>query len=66
MGTLKTLGINETLDRLREHGMSIGQDVLSDGIEQGVFPFGICVREKKRNFFIFEKLLDEWIAERAM
>ena len=66
METIRTLNLNEAIDRLREHGLSIGQEVLSDGIEQGVFPFGVCVKRKKRNFLIFEKQLDEWIAERAI
>jgi hypothetical protein len=66
MEQIRTLNINETIDRLRENGLSIGQKVLSDGIEQGKFPFGVCVRQKKRNFIIFEKKLNEWIAERAM
>lgn len=63
---VKTLTINETIDRLRENGLCIGQAVLSDGIEQGVFPFGVCIKRDKRSFLIFEKQLDEWIAERAM
>ena len=66
MAEIRTLNINETIARLRAHGLSIGQSVLSDGIEQGVFPFGVCIKKDKRNFFIFEKLLDEWIAERAV
>lgn len=63
---VKTLTINETLQTLREHGIAIGPEILSDGIEQGVFPFGVCIKKDRRNFFIFEKLLDEWIAERAV
>ena len=66
MTTIKTLNVNEAVARLRENGIAIGPEVLSLGIEQGVFPFGVCVRNVKRNFFIFEKLLNEWIAERAI
>ena len=66
METIRTLNLNEAVERLRESGMSIGAMVLGDGIEQGVFPFGVCIKRDKRNFLIFEKLLDAWIAERAM
>ena len=65
MDQIRTMNLNEAVERLREHGVSIGAMVLADGIEQGVFPFGICVKKQKRNFMIFEKLLNEWIAERA-
>ena len=66
MTTVKTLTINETLERLRAHGVAMGPEILSMGIEQGAFPFGVCVHKDRRNFFIFERLLDEWIAARAV
>ena len=66
MTKLRTLNVNETVQRLREHGLSIGPEVLELGIQQGVFPFGVCVQKVQRKFFIFEKLLDSWIAERAV
>lgn len=35
------------------------------GLEQGVYPFGVCIRtDRSRVFQIFKKKLDAWIAER--
>lgn len=40
-------------------------DTLADGLEQGVYPFGVCIRtDRSRVFQIFKKKLDAWIAER--
>ena len=62
---IKTMTLAECMDHLRAHGLSISQDTLANGLEQGVYPFGVCVRgAKQRVFQIFSRLLDEWIAER--
>ena len=45
--------------------MSLCSDTLADGLEQGVYPFGVCIRtDRSRVFQIFKKKLDAWIAER--
>ena len=37
------------------------------GIEQGVYPFGLCIKtDGSAVYQIFKRLLDEWIAERAV
>lgn len=62
---IKTMSLQECMEHLRVHGLSISQDTLANGIEQGVYPFGLCVAgEKRRVFQIFSNLLDKWIAER--
>ena len=43
----------------------IARVTLADGLEQGVYPFGVCIRtDRSRVFQIFKKKLDAWIAER--
>ena len=62
---IKTMTMQECMDHLRAHGLSISQDTLVNWIEQGVYPFGLCVIGGKRRVFqIFTNLLDKWIAER--
>lgn len=62
---IKTMTLQECMEHLRAHGLSISQDTLSNGIEQGVYPFGLCVIGWQRRVFqIFTNLLDKWIAER--
>ena len=62
---IKTMSLQECMEHLRVHGLSISQDTLANGIEQGVYPFGLCVIGGKRRVFqIFSNPLDKWIAER--
>lgn len=61
----KTISVQEAHDILRDHGMRIDPETLRNGLEQGVFPFGDCIRNpKSREFFVYPKLLEEWMAER--
>lgn len=41
----------------------IGILSLQAGIEQEKLPFGICILQKRRVFYIYKKLLAEWIQE---
>lgn len=55
----------ECRKRLSDAGIKISAETLRNGIEEGVLPFGTCIHNPKaREFIIYPKLLDEWIAER--
>ena len=58
-----TLTPAEATTHLMAAGMSISVKTLRDGIEQGVFPFGICVMSDSRIFYISKKKLAEFIKE---
>lgn len=63
---IQTLTLNEAAAYLRERGLSISNETLAAGLEQGVFAFGTAFRAngKNRVVMIFKRLLDQWIAER--
>ena len=62
---VKTMTLDGTAAYLRERGVSIGNKTVADGIEQGVLPFGVCIRsEKSRVFLIFRRQVDEWLERR--
>lgn len=64
---IKTMDLNTCAAYLRERGLSISNETLANGLEQGVYPFGVCVSGCGRRVFqIFTRLLDEWIAEREV
>ena len=63
---IETLTLNDAAAYLREHGLSISNEALGDGLEQRVYPFGVCIIGGGRVFQIFKRLLDEWIAERTV
>ena len=65
---IETLTLNQTAAYLRQHGLSISNPALANGIQQGQYPFGICIvsAEGCRSFQIFKTLLDKWIASRCL
>ena len=66
MQIISTMTPQSAAEYLRERGMSISPDTLRRGIEQGVYPFGLCIKTDGSSVYqIFKRLLDEWIAERG-
>ncbi len=68
MNTIETITPAEATERLRAMGVKISPDVIREGIQQKIFPFGDCIITKDkegRSFFIYTKLFDKWIEERA-
>lgn len=62
-----TITPEEATERLRAAGMKISPTVVRDGLIQKVFPFGDAIKsEKSCRFFVYVKLLDEWMRERGM
>ena len=62
---IETMTLHQASKYLRDKGLSLCSDTLADGLEQGVYPFGVCIRtDRSRVFQIFKKKLDAWIAER--
>ena len=58
-----TLTTEEAARLLRGAGIKIETVTLRDGIEQGVFPFGICIERGTRVFIISKKKFSEWCAD---
>ncbi len=67
MEKIITLSTDAAASYLRERGMSISPDTLRRGIQQGVYPFGICIEAGNSPVYqIFKRLLDDWISERSV
>lgn len=63
---VKTMTIEEAAKYLRENGVKISKDTLSEGIQTEKLPFGLCVDTgRSRVFMIFKRLVDKWLEERA-
>ena len=64
---IETLPIAEAVKFLNAAGVDISQEETELGIQQDVFPFGICIflRDGTPHYCIYKKLLIEWINERA-
>lgn len=46
---------------MRRSGIPIETVTLRDGIEKGIFPFGICIPRSRKVFIVFKKKLSEWL-----
>ena len=44
MQIIQTMTPQSAAEYLRARGMSISPDTLRRGIEQGVYPFGLCIK----------------------
>lgn len=62
---IETLTAQEATELLRSYGMKISLETMRNGLQQGVYPFGIYIQNEKSPVYqIFKKQLDQWIAER--
>ena len=65
MEVIGTITPEAATERMRAMGMKISPTVVRDGLKQRVFPFGDAIEsEKSCRFFVYPKLLDQWLAER--
>lgn len=63
---IDSMTVEAATRKLRESGISITSSTLRDGIAQGQFPFGTYIKtERSCVCYVWTKLLDRWIAERA-
>ena len=66
---VETMTLNELAAFCRRIGISTSEVTLADGIEQGVFPYGICIKnpvKETRQFVIYKQLVLDYYTERAM
>lgn len=67
--TIPTLTLNEAVEKFRDLGVSISETTLKKGLLDGAFPFGVVIKSPNPNgrdsVYIFEKLLNQWIDQRA-
>lgn len=67
MQIIQTMTLNQTVARLRQLGVSTTEARVARAIQDGMYPWGICIPGKKNNCFeIYTKLFDQWVAERAI
>ena len=66
MQIIETMTLNETVDRLRKLGVHTTARRVATALQNGQYPWGICIPGEKNNCFeIYTKLFDEWVAERS-
>lgn len=66
MSVSPRMTLNEVMEHMRCHGMSIGADVLSTCLENGVFPFAHVIGKGPTGrtcFLIMRKDYEQWAKE---
>ena len=66
---VETMTLNELAAFCRRIGISTSEVTLADGIEQGVLPYGICIKNSKtgsRQFCIYTQSVLDYYTQRAM
>ena len=63
---VETVTTAEAAEVMRTAGISISAETVRNGIEQGVFPFGVCIQGEKRKVYqVYKVLLLGWLKDRA-
>ena len=66
--SIETMTINEVVRALRNLGVRTSPDKIAAGIQQGVYPYGVCISMpgKRRYFEIYKSQFDEWVDAHAI
>lgn len=65
MGVVETLNLHECVQMFRTYGLKTSEMAIAAGIEQKVYPFGVCIQLSGRRFEIYKALVEKWLKERV-
>lgn len=50
---------------MRDAGIKSSPDRVMAGIEQGVYPWGDCIKLRSPEYTVYQKMFEQWIKERG-
>ena len=62
---IETMTVAEVCQALQSMGVKTSPLKIRAAISQGVYPFGICIDMKDREFEIYRSLFEKWVEERV-
>lgn len=62
---IETMTVAECVQALQKMGIKTSPLKVRAAISQGVYPFGICIDMKDREFEIYRSLFEKWVEERV-
>lgn len=62
---VRTMSVADAVKAMREAGMKTGVDRVMAGIEQGVYPWGDCVKMRSPEYTVYCKMFEQWLKERG-
>ena len=66
MPRIETMTPAEASVYLKQFGLKFSPQFIRYGIQQGAFPWGDHVEIGQHEYAIYKRLLDEWVARRAV
>lgn len=65
MPKINVITTKRACEILEEHGMKTNPNKLGLGLQQGVYSFGVAIKDSRWIYEIYEHQLLKWIEERA-
>lgn len=65
MKPIKVISVTEAARIMTEYGYPMNPQKLRLGLQQGVYPFGVCIKMSDWCYDIFEWQLLKWLSEQA-
>ena len=62
---VRTIPVAEAVKEMRAAGIHVTEDKVRVGIEQGVYPWGDCIRMRSPEYTVYYKLFSQWLRERG-
>ena len=62
---LQTMTVADAVKTMREAGIKSSPDRVMAGIEQGVYPWGDCIKLRSPEYTVYRKMFEQWMKERG-
>ena len=57
--------VTDAVKAMRDAGIRSSPDRVMAGIEQGVYPWGDCVKLRSLEYTVYRKMFEQWMKERG-
>lgn len=57
--------VADTVKVMRDAGIKSSPDRVMAGIEQGVYPWGDCIKLRSPEYTVYQKMFEHWMKERG-
>lgn len=57
--------VADAVKAMRDAGIKTSPDRVMTGIEQGVYPWGDCIKMRSPEYTVYRKMFEQWVKERG-
>lgn len=62
---VRTMTVADAVKVMRDAGIKSSPDRVMAGIEQGVYPWGDCIKLRSPEYTVYQKMFEQWMKERG-